>query len=148
MYCQSCGHSLSKQTKFCNRCGAQLTVGDESSKERLDEYLTGLFWITVFGLGLILGGLALMKQVQLNDGIIAGFLALSSLAFIINFWLNLAEILRMRKSSIKEERVPLEGRLDTNELGPEEPPLALESPASVTENTTRTLEPASKQQLR
>ena len=148
MYCQSCGQALSKQTKFCNRCGAQLIAGGDSSKERLDEYLTGLFWITVFGLGLILGGLVLMKQLELNAGIIGAYLALASLAFIINFWLNLAEILRMRTSSTQEARVLAERPLDTNELGPEEPRLALESPASVTENTTRTLEPASKQQLR
>jgi hypothetical protein len=147
MYCQSCGQSLSKQMKFCNRCGAQLPAGAESSKERLDEYLTGLFWITVFGLGLILGGLALMKQVGLNDTISAAYLALSSIAFIINFWLNLAEILRIQKSARRELEGAAQG-LDTNELGPAESPLALESAPSVTENTTRTLEPASKERLR
>ncbi len=137
MYCPSCGMALSQMTKYCNRCGAKLSSKkSDPSEKRLDEYLDGLFWITVFGLGLILGGIALMKKVlQLSDGLIIAYLVLSSTAFIINFALSLWQVFRMTKDSKK-----LEGndqKLDTNNLGPAKEPLALDSPPSVTENTTR-----------
>ena len=98
MYCPSCGFALSQEMKFCNRCGAQSIAVSETSKKRLDDYLDGLFWITVFGLGLILGGLALLKGLDLSQGIIIAFVIVSSLAFGINFALSLREVLRMLRS--------------------------------------------------
>jgi hypothetical protein len=128
--------------KYCNRCGAQSIAVSESSKKRLDEYLDGLFWITVFGLGLILGGLALMKQVlHLSEGLIIAYLILSSLAFGINFALSLREILRMLRSSKEAKDIDEAGHLDTNELSPRKAGPALGAAPSVTENTTRTFEP-------
>ena len=142
MYCPSCGIALSQQLKYCNRCGAQLIAVIESSKKRLDEYLDGLFWITVFGLGLILGGLALMKRVlQLSEGLIIAYLILSSLAFSINFALSLREILRMLKDSKEAKAINEVGHLDTNELSPGKEAPALGAMPSVTENTTREFEP-------
>ena len=141
MYCPSCGTAVAQQMKYCNRCGAQLITVAESSKERLDQYLDGLFWITVFGLGLILGGLALMKGLHLGDGLIAAYLILSSLAFAINFGLNLREVLRMHRSPREAKALGQMGHLDTNELIPGKAGPALEAAPSVTENTTRTLEP-------
>jgi hypothetical protein len=128
--------------KYCNRCGAQSLAVIESSKKRLDEYLDGLFWITVFGLGLILGGLALMKQVlHLSEGLIIAYLILSSLAFGINFALSLREILRMLRSSQEAKALDEVGHLDTNELSPGKAAPTLGAAPSVTENTTRSFEP-------
>ena len=58
MYCQSCGIALAQQVKFCNRCGTQLIAANDPElvktlEKRLDEYLEGLFWITIIGLGVI-----------------------------------------------------------------------------------------------
>ena len=61
MYCQTCGNAIAHKTKYCNRCGTQLVPAGEASpdktpaEKRLDEYLDGLFWISVFGLGFIIG---------------------------------------------------------------------------------------------
>ena len=127
--------------KFCNRCGAQTLAVSETSKERLDEYLDGLFWITVVGLGLILGGLALLKRFDVGQWVIIAYLIVSSLAFGINFALNLREVLRMlRTSKTSKEKVAV-GGLDTKELSPGNPGLILSSTPSVTENTTRSFEP-------
>jgi hypothetical protein len=116
---------------------AVINAGDD----RLDEYLTGLFWITVFGLGLILGGLALIKQVlNLGDGLVIGYAILSSAVFLINFGLNLKEILRI----LNNRRSFARPRLDTNELEPVEQPSLLEARPSVTENTTSELQPAAR----
>jgi hypothetical protein len=153
MYCSACGIALSQPMKYCKRCGTQLiTTRDaaevEASEKRLDEYLDGLFWITVFGLGLILGGLVLMKKaLHLSDGLIIAYLVLSALAFSINFALNLREILRLMRSSKEAKGIGLLERLDTNELNPENDRIALEAVPSVTENTTRNLEPRSKEQI-
>ena len=55
MYCQACGSTLNPQTKYCNRWGTQLAPLEEKTpaEKRLDEYLDGLFWISVFGLAFI-----------------------------------------------------------------------------------------------
>ena len=141
MYCPSCGFALSQEMKFCNRCGAQSLAVSETSKERLDDYLDGLFWITVFGLGLILGGLALLKRFDVSQWIIIAYLIVSTLAFGINFALSLREVLRMpRTSKTSKEKVAL-GNLDTQELGPGNPVSILSAAPSVTENTTRSFEP-------
>ncbi|HET8675646.1 MAG TPA: hypothetical protein VFO63_07675 [Blastocatellia bacterium] len=118
----------------------------DSSEKRLDEYLDGLFWITVFGLGLILGGMALMKKVlQLSDGLIIAYVVLSSTAFIINFALSLWQVFRMTRDA--KELKGNNQKLDTNDLGPAKEPLSLDAPPSVTEKTTRGLERASKEPI-
>jgi hypothetical protein len=145
MYCSSCGTALTQKLKYCNRCGANLSGKKlDSSEKRLDEYLDGLFWITVFGLGLILGGMALMKKVlQLSDGLVIAYVVLSSTAFIINFALSLWQVFRMTRDG--KELKDNNPKLDTNDLGPAKEPLYLDAPPSVTENTTRNMERASKE---
>ncbi|HEX6732409.1 MAG TPA: hypothetical protein VF074_20495 [Pyrinomonadaceae bacterium] len=95
MYCQACGMALTQQMRYCNRCGAQLVPSNEdvsvktASEKRLDEYLDGLFWITVFGLAFIFGGMVLLKRFNFSQALIISYMALSSVAFLINFGLNL-----------------------------------------------------------
>ena len=145
MYCPSCGKALSKRMKFCNGCGAKLSAAVQNSDERLDDYLTGLFWIMVFGLGLIVGGTVVMKSVlNLGNGLVVWYAILSSAVFIINFWLNLRETIRILQEKKRAGRPAFE----TNELGPTERPELIEARPSVTENTTRELEPAARDQAR
>lgn len=161
MYCSSCGMALARQLKFCNHCGAQLlSVKDKSDRhatqKRLDEYLDGLFWITVFGLGLILGGMAVIKEaLHLSNSILVGYVVLSVTIFLINVGLSLAEIARMRRSLKEEDTEPAEAKVpDTNKLAAAQEAAALPAPsslnevASVTEDTTRSFEPVSREQAR
>jgi len=145
MYCQSCGTPLAMQMKYCNRCGAHLvtTKGDDTVKlfeKRMDSEMEGLFWITVLGLALILGGMALLKKVQLSESLIIAYMILSSVAFIAYFGLGVWQVRRLNRSS-KEANgsVQLEEQ-DTNELGPAKGWPKLEAGSSVTEQTTRGLE--------
>jgi hypothetical protein len=147
MYCPSCGSALAQQMRFCNHCGAQLVTTNEAaeilSEKRLDEYLDGLFWITVFGLGIIVGGMALMKKVfQLSEGLIIAYMILSTLVFLINFGLSLwKSLLLMRGSKQRlKDALPADS-LDTKELDHAHARIALEPAPSVTENTTRSFEP-------
>lgn len=145
MYCQSCGTALATQMKYCNRCGAQLVTSREDDRvslfeKRMDSEMEGLFWCTVFGLALILGGMALLKKVQFSESIIIAYMILSSLAFIAYFSLGVWQIRRLNRSSKEASgSVPLEGQ-DTSELGPANPWPTLEEGSSVTEETTRGLE--------
>ncbi|MBS1790648.1 MAG: zinc ribbon domain-containing protein [Acidobacteria bacterium] len=155
MYCSSCGAALAKPTKFCNRCGAQLQVSKtdlewEASEKRvkekrLDEYLDGLFWITVFGLGFVLGGMVVLKKMDLSNWLIASYLVISSTAFLINLALSLWQIYGMTR---KPEQTKFQDQLleapDTNELAPASGQPILEPALSITENTTHRLERVQK----
>ena len=146
MYCQSCGIQLTQQMKFCNRCGALLIKPDESvdlkrTEKRLDNYLDGLFWITVIGLAFIFGGLIVLKQFEFQAWVSITFLCLSSTAFLINFGINLWGTLRIMKGA---KEIAAAREAETKELSPLEQNAQLGPapvPASVTENTTRSFEP-------
>ena len=141
MYCHSCGIALTQQMKFCNRCGALLIKPETDLKrteKRLDSYLEGLFWVTVFGLGIIFGGLIVLKKVEFEKWVLITYVCLSSTAFLINFGINLWGALKLMKSS-KEIPAP---ESNTKELEAGSPMLLTPTPtASVTENTTRSFEP-------
>ncbi len=140
MYCQTCGSALTLHTNFCNRCGTQLapavdkSVEKTASEKRLDEYLDGLFWISVFGLAFIFGGMIVLTQVNFSNLVVIGYVILSSIVFLINFGLSFWKVLAMMKSA-KQDRLEMQRGPQTREL----PPQRVE-PISVTENTTRLLE--------
>ena len=142
MYCHACGIALTQPTKYCNRCGVQLITQDPAgevkrTEKRLDEYLDGLFWITVFGLGLILGGMIVLKKVGFSDLFILAYLLISSTAFIINFVINL---MAARRIGRKSRDLPGPDERQTGQLGPATTEV-LPPATSVTEHTTRSFEP-------
>lgn len=146
MYCQSCGSALTHATKYCNRCGTQLVPsGDKSvdrpaQEKRLDEYLDGLFWVTVFGLGFILGGAVVLKKVDFSNLVILVYVVLSSTLFLINFGLNLWNAVRLMRSAREAGRTLPPGH-DTRELEPPRMEPVMMPVSSVTENTTRSFDP-------
>jgi hypothetical protein len=148
MYCQSCGNALPQKMKYCNRCGALLITTEsvtvkKSKEKRLDTYLDGLFWITVFGLAFIFGGMLILEKAGFADWILITYIVVSSTLFLFNFGINLWGTLRLMKGEkeLPGSVPPLTTELDSapavNALGPAPPRV------SVTENTTRTLEPHS-----
>jgi hypothetical protein len=146
MYCPSCGSALSRRVKYCTRCGEQTNWQEiEPVEKRLDEYLEGLFWVTILGLGIILGGAVLLRLVlQLPHWLAIAYLALSSVVFLINFGLNLRETLRIARSLKQADGKAEESSRDTNKILQAEGATPGESAQGVTENTTRSLEPIPK----
>ena len=152
MYCHACGSALSRETKYCSRCGAKLdrekTAASKTDAERFDEYTDGLFWITFFGLGYILGGAIVLKVLQFSPRLVVAYLILSAVAFLINFGLNLREALRLARRLKNPESDSLTARRDTNKILPVERAmpgdLAQSSATSVTDDTTRSFEPIPK----
>lgn len=147
MYCHACGIALTQPTKYCNRCGAQLVTTSPDRKEktvnekRIDEYLDGLFWVTVFGLGFIIGGVVLLKKFGFSDLVQLVYAAISASLFFINFGLNFWRATRLMRTSKEERRLASPASPETAELNPARPEMFLTPVHSVTENTTRSFEP-------
>jgi len=145
MYCQACGIALSQQMRYCNRCGTLLVPSTDDAAvkakrdKRFDEYLEGLFWITVFGVAFVFGGLILLKKLQFSDLIIFCYMALSGILFLINFVLNLWGAIRIGRQAIEGAQ---SSQMNTSELPPSTnaKPLSPAAVPSVTENTTRSIE--------
>ena len=150
MYCQNCGSGLNPQTKYCNRCGTSLVPAGEvrmektAAEKRLDEYLDGLFWISVFGLAFVLGGAVLLKKVGFHDGIILAYIVLSTTVFLINFGISLWGAVSMMRS--KQGKLTMQPGHDTRELAPPKGEPVMMPATSVTENTTRSFEPVYNKQ--
>jgi hypothetical protein len=76
MFCPSCGIALPNQLKYCNRGGAPLTTPRENElvklyEKRMEGEMEGLFWIIVFGLGLLIGGMVVLKKaLDLNEKVL------------------------------------------------------------------------------
>jgi hypothetical protein len=151
MFCPTCGIALSHQMKYCNRCGAHLTTTEDAAlsnaaEKRLDNYLDGLFWITLLGLGFILGGIALLKKIQVSDGLLIAFVVLSFAAFLVNFGLSFREVQRLKRAREPIHTPELEP-LNSKELGPASAQASMEGLPSVTENTTRELQSRSREKI-
>ena len=150
MYCSSCGTAAIAGLSYCNRCGAELGA-KEPGANKLSELSPGLVvWaivaVTFVGLGSIIALLALLKQSPEFAGVIMGFSALSFLlvlaAEIVFIWLLL------RPKTGKREARDLTQVTGTalKELGMAQGGVLPEPARSVTEHTTRTLEPVHGQQ--
>ncbi|HWN08767.1 MAG TPA: hypothetical protein VNO50_05740 [Pyrinomonadaceae bacterium] len=153
MFCPTCGVALATQLKYCNRCGAHLMPRDqadeiEASEKSLRDEMVDLFWATVIGLGLILGGMALIKNaMHLSDWILVVYLIISSTAFTVNFGLGLWQIRRFARL-VQEARAGLgPGSLSIEQLNSEKAKATLNPSPSVTESTTRSLDLRSKEEL-
>jgi hypothetical protein len=118
----------------------------KSVENRLRDEMVDLFWLTVLGLGMILGGMALIKGLGLSDWILIAYMILSATAFTINFGLSLWQIRRLDRFSKEARGAAQIGPIDTNELNPIKARIPLEVAPSVTENTTRELGPTPKEQ--
>ena len=144
MYCQTCGIAIGPAMKFCNRCGTSVVAHDpeetKRTEKRMDDYLDGIFWITVFGVAITGGGLLVLKKAEFSERFLLAFLILSATAFLINFAINLW-VVRGISRSLKQDKVLMPPPADTSELEPMKNQPALQPAASVTEHTTRSFEP-------
>jgi hypothetical protein len=101
--------------------------------------LDGLFWITVIGLAFVFGGMVILKRFNFSQALIIAYMALSSVAFLINFGLNFWGFLRISRQG--EKVTALDSPATTSELPPADIAAAISPAPSVTENTTRSFEP-------
>lgn len=65
MFCPKCGTTVGKELKYCKNCGEQLFKAAEFDRDgtpgkMLDNVLTTLFLIVMFGLGIMVGLVAVL----------------------------------------------------------------------------------------
>ena len=146
MYCFSCGAAVAQSLTYCNHCGAMLTGSKDARVTPSELFPESLIWaiVTVFvvGLGGTIGMLAVMKEVvNFQPGLILAFTLLSFLTMFavegVLIWLLMS---RKRGATDANETERLKPRA-TKELGVAQEPAPPEPALSVTEHTTRTLEP-------
>lgn len=145
MYCPTCGTVSTPGLSYCNRCGTNLGTGKDqgagkSPESPVNALMDSIFWVTVFGLGAIVGGVVAMKALELRDVYIISYMILSTLAFIGIYGLHVWQFIRLTKSEKTSGSTAMKGP-DTKELAPAEARLLSEPVPSVTEYTTRTFDP-------
>lgn len=148
MYCSNCGNALSSGISYCNSCGYRLDKddGDKDGKpgKMLDNILTTLFLVVMFGLGILVG----LVAVLLSNNIEPKFVVLIAVAY-------LAAVFGICYSLLQQVPKLVDAKLNRNTRQSDAglvPPVQLgtkstaqlneyHQPAvSVTEHTTRTLE--------
>jgi hypothetical protein len=148
MYCSFCGSALAQDLSYCNHCGARLTGPQTDGEQKPAElFPDSLVWaivsVFVVGLGGTIGLMAVMKDARTFDpGQIIG---LSFLSFVAMLAVEavLIYVLLSRRSGGKEvsEKSKLKATTVTD-LGVASERALPEPLPSVTDHTTRTLEPA------
>jgi hypothetical protein len=149
MYCSSCGSAVPPGLSYCNRCGADLRVKEQTPVRRSgpspDSLVWGIVGVTIVGLFLVIALMVFMKDMHFNDGLISGFAVAAFLSFllvdILFAWLLLSSKRDQKKSSDLAELKADFAR----ELSAAQTHSLPEPVQSVTEHTTRTLEPVRSQ---
>lgn len=144
MYCSSCGALAKKGLSYCNRCGTELIPKERDSKESSEVSQESLVWavvaISVGGLAMMIGLLAVMKEAGLQVELITAFTLLGFLIIMGVGGALLWMLLRSKRSARITSDLNQSKGLDTSELESAQPPALPESVLSVTEHTTRTLD--------
>jgi hypothetical protein len=108
----------------------------------MESEMEGLFWSIVFGLGLLIGGMVVLKKaLDFGETLLVAYMILCSTALIMYFGLGVWQIRRLARSSREASATAQLGQVETQELNPAQTLPTLEAAPSVTEHTTHTLEP-------
>ena len=153
MYCLSCGKAVTPGLTYCNHCGARLdrAKGDgvsKSSEVKPELLVAAIAAVFIFGLGAIIALMMALKMVfpeHENMGLIIFFTLLSFLIMLAVEGVFIRMLLgRKRRAKEAEDTEHLKGQT-TKELAEAKARLLPEPALSVTEHTTRTLEPVGSQ---
>ena len=147
MFCPSCGNEIPVELKYCNRCGANLTLTYSSLpatvaapvKLTVPTLVLGL--TIVGGLGVIFAGASELAQLHIHPAAITWIVLFSMLtlfgstAMLLRFW---SKTLSLRQSapaptSLRSTAPPA--------FVPQQLPPRYDPTSSVTEHTTRTFTP-------
>jgi len=147
MYCSACGSAVSRDLRYCNRCGAKVGAakGDDAA-ESAESYAESLGWAAVVafisGLGVIIGLMAVMKNVVgFDPGVILAITALSFALLLTIEGVLIRLLLKGGRGARGAGDAGRPGEQTTKELDEARPRTLPEPPPSVTEQTTRAFEP-------
>jgi hypothetical protein len=156
MYCPTCGNEISVELKYCNRCGANLTVVTPSypapvvKPMRLGLPTIVLGFMVTCSIGIILEQAKNLAEMHLHPAAI-GWIVIFSMAtlfgctaLVLRFWLKVFSMNRESYQMQNQPRVPAQMPAPMS-LPQQQFPPRLEPMPSVTEHTTRTFSPAYKE---
>lgn len=146
MFCPNCGKKVNAKLKYCNGCGERLSKADEIDKEgepgkMLDNILTTLFLVVMFGLGILVGLIAVLLGNNVEPRFVV-VIALGYLAAVFGIcYTLLSQVPKLIDAKLKSRLEPNE-YTEPRQLEPLTTAQLEEyrEPASVTERTTRTLD--------
>ena len=146
MYCSSCGVSVAQGLSYCNYCGAKLSGEKGYSVARSSEVkpaslIWGMVAVLVFGFVAIVFLMMSMKMVGLNVGQILAFTILSFLIMLVVEGVFIWQLLRRKRGAEETGDTALSKEQARTELDAAQARVLPEAMPSVTEHTTRTLEP-------
>lgn len=150
MYCPSCGTEVTRELNYCNRCGANLNPAANMVEQpvRLVS-VTGPYWaiafMVVMGLGIIFSGLNALVRKDFNS-VAVGWIGVISIIMLLSVVSRMIRQLSSINNQTKpSERPSWRKKADRDESRPAQlPPTRFEPVPSVTENTTRTLDPVER----
>jgi hypothetical protein len=147
MFCPSCGNEVPGDLKYCNRCGANLTLTYNSLPVTVSVPVkltapTLIMGLTIVGgLGVIFAGATELAQLQVNWAAITWIVLFSMLTLfgstgmLLRFW---SKTLSLRQN------IPAPTNVRTTAppaFVPQQLPPRYDPTSSVTEHTTRTFTP-------
>ena len=146
MYCASCGTPLTQGLSYCNRCGANLREHKETKVGAISAFLTAITLIGVAGLGIMLGGaLVLRKEAGLGQELVGVFMLFTFLIVARTEFMLVRNLSKLTSSSEQTKYLPAPQVAPQDLRLPQATPFGEPVP-SVTDNTTRTLEYARREQ--
>jgi hypothetical protein len=149
MYCPSCGSEISVELKYCNRCGANLSLTNSGNSVQMTSPIkltipSIVLGLTITGgLGIIFGGASELAQIQVHPAAITWIVIFSlatlfgCTALLLRFWSKVISLNREIQPQPRYERPAVQRTVPYQQLPPR-----LEPAPSVTEHTTRTFSPA------
>jgi len=145
MYCSKCGSLVNDELNYCNSCGGKLAKAkdEDAPKSMLDDVLTALCLIAIFGLAFLVGLVAVLLDKAVPHEIVIGISIIYLLTLFSICFMLLRQVPKLIDTNLRENKsenfeaaqpVQLPSRTTAQLEERREPVL------SVTENTTRTLE--------
>ena len=141
MYCSAGGSPIAPGLSFCNRCGTSLKGRSDSAHPgAIAAIVTAMVVLAVAAMGLLLGGpIALKREGGFDGDLIVLFMFLTFFICALSEIFLYRQLGRITSSRGEPTAQPSSPIMPVEFRSPQ--PLSLAEPAaSVTENTTRTLE--------
>lgn len=145
MYCSNCGNAVTSDLKFCKNCGDRLAKEEDKDGtpgKMLDNILTTLFLVVMFGLGILVGLVAVLLDKNIQTQVVV-LIVIAYLGAIFGIcYTLLSQVPKLIDAKLKRSSTVTETTSEPQYLRPAATAQLGEynEPASVTEHTTRTLE--------
>ncbi|MEP7075720.1 MAG: hypothetical protein ABI878_07905 [Acidobacteriota bacterium] len=145
MYCSNCGSSVNDKLKYCNSCGER--IGRDEDKEgtpgkMLDKVLTTLFLIVLFGFGILIGLVGVLKGNDTPNDVVTIIVIVYLMAVFGICFTLLRQVPKLIDAKLNRTSSASPDFISPQQLNPRTTAQLADyqQPASVTEHTTRTLE--------